>query len=134
MATSQTLTLVLLVRVQPPQPISTFVLSRYRTSLQRLRRLRKVQKVCSRETSGNTTVLCVRPARGIGRNGESYYAGMVEWQTQWIQNPPRNREGSSPSSGTICPCGGMADTLDLGSSAFWRAGSNPVTGTIIMKG
>lgn len=53
----------------------------------------------------------------IGRNGESQFVGVVERQTQWIQNPPSNREGSSPSSGTIyARVVELADTLDLGSS------------------
>ena len=53
------------------------------------------------------------------------------WQTQWIQNPPSNREGSSPSSGTIyARVVELADTLDLGSSISVCAGSSPVTGTI----
>ena len=59
-------------------------------------------------------------------------AGMVEWQTQWIQNPPSNIvRVQVPLPAPYARVVELADTLDLGSSAVRCAGSSPVTGTIL---
>ena len=71
-----------------------------------------------KETSGIVPPYAVCSARLFkSEEVRRIYVGMVEWQTQWFQNPPSNREGSSPSSGTIyARVVELADTLDLGSS------------------
>ena len=51
------------------------------------------------------------------------------WQTRWFKVPVGDHEGSSPSGSTICGRGGMADTLDLGSSVARRKGSSPFART-----
>ena len=75
------------------------------------------------------------------------------WQTRWFKVPVGDHEGSSPSGstnwneaqeqhsdadgqsqdgslGSLCGRGGMADTLDLGSSAARCKGSSPFARTI----
>lgn len=84
-----------------------------------------------KETSGIVPPYAVCSARLFkSEEVRRIYAGMVEWQTQWIQNPQSNREGSSPSSGTIyARVVELVDTIDLGSIGNSCAGSSPVTGT-----
>lgn len=60
----------------------------------------------------------MRSCGGIGRHAGLRY----QWETMRVRVPP---------GAPICGRGGMADTLDLGSSAARRKGSSPFARTIL---